>query len=40
MPRGNYTQAMVYRDTEIKTYGQGNATQLQSLNGAQESMVF
>lgn len=29
MPRSNYTQAIVYRGTEIKTYGQGNTTELQ-----------
>lgn len=29
MPRSNYTQAVLYRGTETKTYGKGNATELQ-----------
>lgn len=29
MPESNYIQAIVYRGAEIKTHGQGNATELQ-----------
>lgn len=29
MPESNYAQAIVYRGAGIKTYGQGNATELQ-----------
>lgn len=32
MQESNYTQAIVYRRTGIKTYGQGDATELQQLN--------